>query len=930
MPQKNRHKHRSKVQKRIRNFKYLKTPGCSEMEKIFKIFSLLFLAVTSTMLSQESNIIKLNLVPEKLPFGLVKYTHDAEPKTALVLSGGGARGLAHIGVLRALEEKNIPIKYIIGTSMGSIVGGLYAAGYSIDELDSIAVNTNWDDFYSAGEADRREQFYDQKITNDKALFAIRLDGLNPILPTSVSSGQKVSNLLTLLSLNAPIQTDNSFNDLKYDFYAVCTDLISGNKVVLNEGSLGLAMRASSSVMFLLSPVEMDSLQLVDGGLVANIPVGVAKEINSDFIIASDATSPLYNEEDLAAPWKVADQLISIPMMQLNKLQLSLADVVVNPVPKGMINSNFKDVDSLLVTGYDSTNSIIENIEEKYREKYYSKINIDDKVYSNVEFICDSETIKNHFLHLRSKSEVSKKDLIFILGQLNRDGGYKSLSIEIEEDENTNIKIIALENPIIRNIKIEGTTFLSDSILSSLTTPLLNKSYSSKRALDLGMQIIHEYRNAGVTLAKISSIDFEEDTGNIEIKIEEKIVSEIRVTGNEKTNASVIAREFSIEENDYLTFDNLKKGLANLRATDLFESVDIQIDDEGDETILNIIVQEKISSLLRFGLRIDNVDFTQVSLDLRDENVLGTGTELGTILFYGDRKKSLTLEHRANRIFDTYLTYKIKTYFNLDDVNVYEDVTPLRANRIRRDKTSEYRQLYLGASFGIGSQFQKFGNIFIEGKYEKNEVKNKFDFAEEKTFKMDIASLKFSLSIDSQNKYPYPTFGSRLNSYYETGLSVFGAKTGFTKFYFDYKGYFSIGEDHTLAPKFVIGFADETLPLSQQFSLGGQRNFFGLREDEYRGRQILTTSLEYQFVLPVQLFFDAFFRVRYDLGSIWSQQEQIRFKDLRHGIGATLSLDTPIGPADFSIGRSFIIERALPDNVIKWGQVFFYFTIGYYY
>jgi NTE family protein len=334
--------------------------------------------------------------------------------------------------------------------------------------------------------------------------------------------------------------------------------------------------------------------------------------------------------------------------------------------------------------------------------------------------------------------------------------------------------------------------------------------------------------------------------------------------------------------------------------------------------------------VRFGLRIDDEDFTQVSLDIRDENVFGTGTELGGILFYGARKKSLMFEHRSNRIFDTYLTYKLRGYFKLDDVNVYTNVPSSSQNRIRREKIAEYRQLYLGGSFGVGSQFQRFGNIFIETKYEKNEIKNKFDFPADKTFKEDLATVKFSISIDSQNKFPYPTFGSRVNAFYETGLSVFNAATGFTKFYFDYIGYFSIGSNHTLAPKFVLGFADETLPLSQQFSLGGQQNFFGLREDEFRGRQVFKTSLEYQFVTPFKLFFDTFFRLRYDLGSIWSVREEIRLKDLRHGIGLTLSLDTPIGPADFSVGRSFIIERSLPDNVIKWGDTIFYFTIGYYY
>lgn len=129
---------------------------------------------------------------------------------------------------------------------------------------------------------------------------------------------------------------------------------------------------------------------------------------------------------------------------------------------------------------------------------------------------------------------------------------------------------------------------------------------------------------------------------------------------------------------------------------------------------------------------------------------------------------------------------------------------------------------------------------------------------------------------------------------------------------------------------MVGSADNTLPLSEQFSFGGQNSFFGFREFEYRGRQILVTSLEYRYKLPFQLFFDAYIKGRYDLGSIWDERQQIRLKDLRHGIGATLSIDTPIGPADFSIGKSFYFKNILPENTVVWGPTFFYFTIGYYY
>jgi NTE family protein len=112
-------------------------------------------------------------------------------------------------------------------------------------------------------------------------------------------------------------------------------------------------------------------------------------------------------------------------------------------------------------------------------------------------------------------------------------------------------------------------------------------------------------------------------------------------------------------------------------------------------------------------------------------------------------------------------------------------------------------------------------------------------------------------------------------------------------------------------------------------LGGQESFFGMRDNEFRGRQIFLTSLMYRYKLPFIIFFDTYLKARYDLGSTWEQQEQIRFKDLRHGIGGSVSFDTPIGPAEFAVGRSFLLKKDQP-GVVSWGDVLFYFSIGYYY
>jgi outer membrane protein assembly factor BamA len=198
------------------------------------------------------------------------------------------------------------------------------------------------------------------------------------------------------------------------------------------------------------------------------------------------------------------------------------------------------------------------------------------------------------------------------------------------------------------------------------------------------------------------------------------------------------------------------------------------------------------------------------------------------------------------------------------------------------------------------------------------------------YKIKVVSLKISTTIDTQDKYPYPRNGFLFYGSYETAQKVFGGEVGYTNLFFNYKNYFTFEDDHTISPRISLGFGDKTLPLSQQYSLGGQYSFFGMRDEEFRGRQLFLASLEYRYDLPVDLFFDTYLSLRYDLGSIWVEQEAIRFKDLRHGVGASISLDTPIGPADFAVGRSFLFKKNLPGNPLSWGEVFFYFSIGYYF
>jgi NTE family protein len=903
------------------------------MHIIKETFFFYFIFFLSISFAQQTEIIKLETTERQLPFGLSEIISKENPTVALALSGGGARGLAQIGVLKALEEGGLPVDLIVGTSMGSIVGGLYAAGYSISELDSTAKNIDWASLISLErKTNRRDLFVDQKITEDKAVLSLRLQGLKPIIPTSINDGQRLSNQLNLLILQAPIHIKENFDNLLYKFRAVCTDLVTGEKVVLSRGSLSLAMRASSSVSFLLSPTKYDSLILVDGGLVANIPVKTAIEQGGEFVIAVNTTSALHPEEELVYPWIVADQVVSIPMKLLNESQLSYADFVIQPNMQNFAADDFTNIDSIITLGYETTKPIVEKIKSKLDSLTKSRYEIKNCYFKNP--IINSQNVPEFLIALARYSNlqdsISKANIKRALNDVFNAGEYENLEVRVEDKNNfCAIESIGQKKPTVKSFSIGGIEILARAQTDSIMRGLLNKPYVERKVAAAITEILKLYRLRGYSLADLTSISFNRETGNLEVVFDEGRISKITLEGNDRTSETIITREFPVKEGDYFLYQNIEDGLTNLRSTNLFNDVVFSVVKEENKNVVFLKVSEKVSGIARLGFRADSENKTQLSLDIRDENLFGSGTEIGTLLFGGARNRGYIFELKANRIWNTYLTYKLNAYYQFDDAFLYADDLSNQENRFYRSARGEYRQIYYGASLSVGTQVEKFGNLIFKGKYQFDQIKNKTGSAV-LPYKVKIVSLKISTTIDTQDKYPYPKSGFIFSGFYETAQAILGGDVGFTNLFFDYKNYFTFSKDHTISPRISLGFGDNTLPISQHYSLGGQYSFFGMREDEFRGRQLFLASLEYRYNLPIDLFFDTYFSVRYDLGSIWDVQDAIRFKDLRHGIGASLSLDTPIGPADFAFGRSFLFKKNLPGNPISWGEVIFYFSIGYYF
>ncbi len=912
------------------------------MINLRKIVLFSFLIYTAVSFAQTTHTYSIKYRIKKLPFGLTERVAAPMPRVALALSGGGARGLAQIGVLKALIDSNIPFDIIAGTSMGSIIGGLYSAGYSVEQIDSIAKNTNWDNLLASDrETNRRELFVDQKITEDKAIFSLRLKGLKPILPTSLSGGQKISNFLNLLVFQAPIHVDSSFDELREKFRAVCSNLVTGNPVIIGKGSLSEAMRASSSVSFLLSPVQMDSLILVDGGLVANIPVKIARSLGGQYVIAVNTTSSLHTRQQLSLPWEVADQVVSIPMKKLNELQLKYANNIITPELGNVSLDNFSGVSSLITKGYIAAMRNVNIIKKQLDSVFVKNLNVKKFYIKNVLVDTGATgSVRQLLLQYSMMDSVSNIRILKDIYNLYSSGSYKNIKLVIKQYKRYSlIEIIPEQNPTVKKVETEGITLINTNRVNSILYELINKPYNPVKVVNKVIQITNIYRKDGYSLAEVNNINFNKNSGELKISFDEGKVDSLLIKGDKYTDRTIITREIPVTIGSYFNYAQIKEGLTNLRSTNLFEDVFFTVKQDAGKNILVIRLKEKESSLLRVGFRVDNVNKTQLSLDLLDDNLLGTGTELGLLLFGGARNREYVLEYKTNRIFNTYLTYKLNGYYKFNDVYSYVNTPSKSTAKFSRISNGEYRQIFYGGSISLGTQVQRFGNLIFEGKYQLDEIHNLAvqSFLPPGTtpyniepYKIKIVSLKVSSTIDTQDRYPYPRKGFYFKGEYETAQKVLGGNIGFTKLDFNYKSYFTFENVSTFSPRFEIGFADKTLPLSEQFSLGGQNSFFGMRENEFRGRQVFLASLEYRYELPFKIFFDTYIKLRYDIGSMWDKQEEIRFKDLRHGIGATLSFDTPIGPADFSVGKSFLFVKDLPGNPISWGDTFFYFSIGYYY
>ena len=831
--------------------------------------------------------------PNKLIFNFFPSKKIKTPKVGLALSGGGIRGIAHIGVFQVFEENGIPIDLIAGTSMGSVIGGLYAIGYSPDEIQNIAKQIDWAEVF-IDKRERSDLLITQKEEVPKYLFQIRLEGLSPYIPPAYSQGQRILELLDDLILRASSHVSSDFDEFKVPFRAVATDLIRGKKVSIGKGNLEEAIMGSMAVPLLFTPVKVDSFELMDGGLVENIPVEELKNMGADVAVAVDVTAVMRTEQELKYPWQHADQIINIMQVPVNRKLRSMADILIRPSVKADGSLDLVDVDAVIQAGKNAAESVVDTLKKLIDSKFntlYENSNVDISEISLEGLINLNPEIIGRKLIPLNKTSTDVNRLRKIVTDMYSSGFFSDIKIFVEKEYiPSKVIVYATENPVIEEFRIIGNRIFSDTVLINLLKPELGRVFNYHRGEVLFQGILGLYRKRGYSYANITKCEFNRENGIMEIYIDEGKVNKISIEGTEKTKDFVVLREFPIKEGDIFNINFAKEGVNNIYSTGLFNKVHLNTDFSNPERNLIIIIDEKKFNILRFGGTYNLDEKGKGFIEYLDDNLFGIALKSNLYLQYGERDQLYQYSLRTDRIYSSNMNFNLKFRY----INKYRHTSLLNGQK------GDFRDARYGILFSFGEQLRNLGMISMEGKIERTEIKSfpSPDFNKGQ----EIRSLTFRSLIDTKNKYPFTTEGKYHHIFYETATSkILEGDESFIKFYSSFESYYTYKDKYTFIPKVSFGFADNTLPFSEMFRMGGTDSFYGYYKDQLYGRIILLGNFEIRNKIPIKKLIDTYLSFRYDVGGVWNNQEKVRVQDFIHGFGISFAMDLPIGPAKISYG-----------------------------
>lgn len=792
-----------------------------------RVCIILALALGSPIASQAAN--EVDLLSGSSPSG--PEPGSARIRIALAMSGGGARGLSQIGVLRALEEHDIEIDAICGVSMGAIVGGLYAAGIGPDSMESLVRQIDWGELLQ-NTPSRPSLLLSQKEKTADWFLSIPLRGVQPVWPAGATSGQRLYNYLSELTQRATYLAGSNFDRLRVRYRAVSTDLVSGERAVFDHGELAFAMRASMAFPLAVAPLKEGRRMYADGGLIDPLPVELADSISEYSVVAVNTGSGLSAIDKLDDPYALANQATTVMTSAALERSWNAADYRCQPIHDELSNVDFDRLDSLIALGYAAG--------------------------------------------IRLARELRADQTI---GGEARGGA----------PDETRFRINA--------VVFRGNSVISDSILR-VALAIGGGSENGQTEMRAGLRRIEDaYASREFTLASVTSAILD-STGTLRIGIDEARLAGIELSGNVSVKNWVILRSFPLKIGTPYNSRKASQGFADLHASGLFEQITSVVSQSPAGPVLRIAVTERSTDALRLGLH-HNLEYqTEGFIQWAKTNLFGLGNELTAHAQYAPRRAHYFIRAKADRLLRTYLTASARVYHHKQERYVYRDHERANTFITTRD----------GYEMSFGQNISRFAQMSLL-------VNSEFiDFDLDST-DSDYRHSRLALQarLDDLDDANFPTRGRRLVALLGWGDDFFGGDLIYRSFHADGDWYYSPHNRWTLSLGAQVGSADRVLPLHERFSLGGQRSFAGLAEDELLGDRLIAGSLGARY----QFYAISYATARLDVGNAWSKGADINFwEEVRAGVGAGLLFDTPLGP--------LAVLWGLADR----GNTKFYFGWGY--
>ncbi len=583
---------------------------------------------------------------------------EPAPRIGLVLSGGGSRGHAHVGVLAALEEAGVPVYCIVGSSVGAVVGGLYASGYSPAELDSLLRAFSWAEIVNS-RPDRRYMYTGRKEISDHHQLQVRFDGMKPDLAAGLSTGQRVSQLLSEMVWRAPVQCFGDFDQLACRFRAISPDLITCERVELADGDLAEAMRASTSLPILFEPVQWQGRLLVDGGISANIPVETARALGADYVIAVDVTSPLRGPDDLDQPWEVADQVAGIMQTRLNAESRLKADLLVVPELPEILLSQDGNPDELREAGYLAMGEALADLD----------LQLDPQ-----------QSGEQHPPEDNWPKEFDSVRLV----------GLEQLPRGLRNQQLADLEIFEKEHELWLATSEAG---LGEAAVHRLVTRL---------------------KAAGYTFARLEEISVEGSTATA--RINPGRVDELRVTGLDKLHPSLVSREFRPRKGEPFRVDVVEASISRIYALGMFRTVTVHMKQEDGQSIAEVHVAELSYPLLRAGLHYSTPRQGEIFGQLIWESLFGRSLRGELSWLYGTWRQEQKAVLESDRIWRTWLTTRFC-------IGVEEEELWLGAHEWDPAESGKHllerRRLRLEAR--VGQQINRLGTVYASMAAEQADI-----------------------------------------------------------------------------------------------------------------------------------------------------------------------------------------------------------------